>query len=169
MLFSPWRKRSGWQLSMFTLLKAILIYSRVLHQEKTLLYFSLIYPTTKKSSLLRGLPGSKCLIFSTIDQINTFIFNIRQKSSPCSEVTTYLIFTKIKSTASTNYYYLTLHLSNHVVKSTGDKFVIYIPIRTTEVNPLENGLLHPVIWPSNTREYGFPPRGFNQSKVAIEE
>jgi hypothetical protein len=50
---------------------------------------------------------------------------------------------------------------------TGDKFFIYIPIRTTEVNPLENGLLHSVIWPSNTREYGVFPRGFNQSKVAI--
>ena len=41
-----------------------------------------------------------------------------KKSLPCLEVTTYLIFTKIKSTASTNYYYLTLYLSNqppHVV------------------------------------------------------
>jgi len=38
---------------------------------------------------------------------------------------------------------------------TGDKFVIYILIRTTQVIPRENGLLHPVIWPSNTREYVF--------------
>ena len=50
---------------------------------------------------------------------------------------------------------------------TGDKFVIYIAIRTTEVIARENGLLHLVIWRSNSREYGFYVRGFNQSKVAI--
>jgi hypothetical protein len=79
--------------------------------------FSLIFPTTKKSSLLRGLPESTCLIFLLLPKINS-------------------LFTFLS--------------------------------RTTEVIPRENGLLHPVICPSNTREYVFfYARGFNQSKVAI--
>jgi hypothetical protein len=45
-------------------------------------------------------------------------------------------------------------------------FIIYILIRTTEVIPLENGLLHPVIWLSNTREYGiFMPGVLTNQKL----